>query len=70
MPTLLDTTILLLRQRPASLELKKIAGDLEIPISWLSQFNRGLIDDPGVKRIQALHDYLIEKHKEQPGLPV
>lgn len=69
MPTLLlDDTITLLKQRPAYLELKQIASDLNIPISWLSQFNRGLIDDPGVKRIQALHDYLANKQKEQPGL--
>lgn len=66
--TLLEQTKLLLKERPNYLALKTIAEDLSIPISWLSQFNRELIADPGVKRIQILHDYLSDKKKEQPEL--
>lgn len=67
MPTnlnLYDETLKLLKNRPASLELKEIADDLDnVSYSWLCQFLRGDIPNPTYFKLQKLHDYLISKAK-------
>lgn len=68
MPTnlnLYEETLKLLKNRRASLELKDIAEDLsgEISYSWLCQFMRGSIKNPGYFNLQKLHDYLVAKAK-------
>ncbi len=65
---LLDETLLLLKHRSATLELKQIAKAIDVSPNWLSMLNKGKIENPGVLSIQRLHDYLIAKQKEQPKL--
>lgn len=67
---LLDETLLLLRNRPVTLELKQIAQAIDVSPNWLSMLNKGNINNPGVVGIQKLHDYLLSKQKEQPKLPI
>ena len=67
---LLDETLLLLRNRPVTLELKQIAQAIDVSPNWLSMLNKGNIDNPGIVGIQKLHDYLVSKQKEQPKLPL
>lgn len=68
--SLLNTTIELLQKRPVKLDLKQISRDLHISYGWLCMFHQGKIENPGIKHIQMLHDYLVEKHKDQPKLPM
>lgn len=37
----------------------QICRDLGFDRSWLRKWLKGMIPDPGVNRIQKLHDYLI-----------
>jgi len=49
----------------------QIEKDTGMPYSWLSKLARGLIDDPGVKKIEKLARYfrLLEKQEaERAGL--
>lgn len=55
---LLERTISLLEHAPRRLKLKDIARATGLGESWLSRFQRGHFDNPGVKHIQILHDYL------------
>ena len=58
-PTALrDETRELLKNRPATLEMKTIAADLSVSVGWLNQFARGKIENPGVVTICALNAYL------------
>lgn len=65
---LLDETLILLKNRPVTLELKQIAKAIDVSPNWLSMLVNNKIDNPGVVSIQKLHDYLVSKKKEQPGL--
>lgn len=65
---LLDETLILLKTRPVTLELKQIAKAIDVSPNWLSMLNKGKIDNPGIVGIQKLHDYLVSKKKEQPQL--
>lgn len=53
-------TLKLIRNRPASLELKKIAEDLDISYSWILKFNKDKITNPSYHTLQSLHDYLVK----------
>ena len=58
-PTALrDETRELLKNRPATLEMKTIAANLGVSVGWLNQFTRGKIENPGVVTICALNAYL------------
>ena len=58
-PTALrDETRELLKNRPATLEMKTIAADLSVSVGGLNQFARGKIENPGVLTICALNAYL------------
>ena len=58
-PTALrDETRELLKNRPATLQMKTIAADLSVSVGWLNQFARGKIENPGVLQICALNAYL------------
>lgn len=56
--TLLDQTLELLANRPKDLTLRQIAEGAKVDFEWLSKFSRELIDDPGVKKVQAVHDFM------------
>jgi len=58
---LYQQTFKLIQNRPAKLELKKIAEDLDISYSWILKFNSGDIENPSYKTLQALHDYLVKQ---------
>lgn len=58
MPTLLDETVEKVRSLPRWVTLSQVANESGVKLSWLSAFASGLIEDPGVKKVQALHDYL------------
>lgn len=66
MPTnLYDETLKLLKNRPAHLELKAIADDLDkVSYSWICQFLRGDIPNPTYFKLQKLHDYLKNKTQQ------
>jgi predicted transcriptional regulator len=44
-----------------------IAKDTGMPYSWLSKLARGVIDDPGVKKIEKLASYfrLLERQENE-----
>jgi len=59
--TLLDLTKRLLKDSP--LTLREISVGADVGYEWLSKFAQGRIDNPGVKTVQNLHDYLIRSIK-------
>jgi transcriptional regulator with XRE-family HTH domain len=60
---LAEETRELLRSRPAYIKLKEIADKTNIGSSWLSEFSRGKINDPGFEKIAKLYNYLVENAK-------
>jgi hypothetical protein len=56
-----DRTIELLKNRPASLQLKDIAKATEIPEGWLKMLVQGKIIDPGVNRVQTVFEFLTKQ---------
>lgn len=56
-PELVET-LDLLKQRPRSLTLEKIASDNEVSEAWLGQVINGTIKDPGFNRVAKLRDYM------------
>lgn len=72
-PTILDTTRGLLAQAlKDGLRVKDISrmsrGHLEY--EWIRKFARGEITDPGVQRLQMLHDLLVHLSKLPQWKPV
>lgn len=55
---LLETTKALLAARPRTLSLPMIAEASGVEREWLAKFSKGAIADPGVRKVQKLHDYL------------
>ena len=64
MDNLLERTQTLLAKRGEN-TLVSIAYEADVGYEWLSSFNRGLIDDPGVRKVQALHDHLVALKVDQ-----
>ena len=58
MPTLLDDTLTGLAKLPRWVTMSQVAKDTGVKLSWLSAFVAGQIEDPGVKKVQAINDYL------------
>lgn len=58
MPTLLESTEKMLAALPRWVTLSQVASESGVKLSWLSAFASGGIEDPGVKKVQAIHDYL------------
>lgn len=58
MPTWLDDTRRQLSDAPRWLSLSQIAQDTGLQVSWLSAFAADKMKDPGITKVQALHDYL------------
>ena len=55
-----EETIKLLKACPREISLAHIALETGLHPNWLSEFNRGTIEDPGVNKVQKLHDYLVK----------
>lgn len=58
MSTWLEQTREKLRDAPRWLTLSQIAAEADLQVSWLSAFAADKITDPGVTKVQRLHDYL------------
>ena len=56
---LLPTTVRLLSE--SSERLEEIAASTGIGHEWLRKLKKGYIPNPGVIRVQALHDYLASR---------
>lgn len=56
--TWLHTTRQLLANRPRKLTLRKLARESGLPLWWLLDFSRGNTDNPGIARVNQLHDHL------------
>lgn len=48
----------LLRQRPRTLTLDKIAEDTGLTIYWLMHYSGNANCDPGVSKVETLYEYL------------
>ncbi len=55
---LADLTREMLRQRPASIELKEIAKKIRVKPTWLTSFQLGRGKDAGSKKVIKLYNYL------------
>jgi hypothetical protein len=55
---LLNKTLNLLKNRPSTITYKKITANTDIPTEWIKQLATNRIDDPGVKRIETLFNFL------------
>lgn len=52
---------------PRWVSLSQIAKDTELQVSWISAFAANKIEDPGVKKVQRLFDYLqIIQYEKKP----
>lgn len=56
--SLRDRTVEMLRNRPSSLTYEQIEKDTSIPVTWLKVLARGVIEEPGVNKIETLNVYL------------
>jgi len=65
MSTELDIEVrTLLEQRRG--DWKRIAADAEVSHSWISQFVRGLIPNPGYVTLKKLREHLVSKAAAEP----
>lgn len=55
---LLIKTQELLKNRPRTLTLEQVAVDTGLSIEWLGPFGREKIDDPSVRKVVTLYEYL------------
>lgn len=53
-----DKTLALLQNRSVQLTLKRISEDTGLDEGWLSTFNRGVVKEPSVNKVQTLYEYL------------
>lgn len=58
MDDLLTKTRQMLSTRPRKLSLNSIANDTGLTYHWLRAFESERAEDPGVRKVQTLHDYL------------
>jgi hypothetical protein len=58
---LLDSTIELLHRDKGTWQ--QTAADTKLGYQWLAKLSQGCIDDPGVKKIETLHNYLSDKYQ-------
>jgi hypothetical protein len=55
----MQATYAMLRDSP--LTRREIAAGSCVDYEWLSKFSQGRISDPGVRKVQRLHDFLLER---------
>jgi hypothetical protein len=58
--TLLDSTYDLLKNAEGRITQREIAEGAGVGYWWFIKFAQRSIQDPGAKRVQKIHDYLIE----------
>lgn len=54
--TLFDCTVRLLGQ--SNLTYRQIAEGAAVDMNWLAKFRQGAIEEPGVHKVQRVHDFL------------
>ena len=57
--TLLEATKM--RLAAQKLPLREVAAGSGVGYEWLAKFSQGRIGDPGVRKVQALHDFLASR---------
>lgn len=62
--SLLDRTYRLLDS--SDLTYSQIAEGSRVDINWLSKLKQRAIDEPGVKKIQSVHDFLAAQSARRP----
>ena len=55
---ILDETISMLASSKGAISRRKIAQDTGLGYEWLQKLAQGHIEDPGIKRIYKLNEYL------------
>jgi len=60
--SLLQDTYALLEKRSVSLQV--IAQETSVSYSWINMLNQGRIPDPGVQKVQRVHDFLLSVEKQ------
>lgn len=58
---LLDRTYRLLDA--CNLTYREIAAGARVDINWLAKFKQRAIDEPGVTKVQSVHDFLFARTK-------
>lgn len=56
---LLSRTQQLVSTAPRKITYTMMAEAVGVSIAWISRFANDKIEDPGVKTVQRLHDYLV-----------
>lgn len=56
--SLYDRTLYLVNNAPRSVDFSVMARDCDISVSWISRFAAGKFEDPGVKKVECLFNYL------------
>ena len=56
--SLLERTQQLYNSAPRHIKLKQMAEATGLSMAWISRCINDKFEDPGVKRVQRLHDYL------------
>lgn len=57
--SLQERTLALVLKVPRNIKGQDIAAGAGVSHAWLSRFVNDKFDDPGVSKVQALHDYLV-----------
>lgn len=55
---ILTETIALLKSRVGTISRHQIASDTELGYEWINKLAQGRIEDPGIKKVTKLHEYL------------
>jgi transcriptional regulator with XRE-family HTH domain len=64
MSTELDTEVRAMLEKRRG-DWKRIAADAEVSHSWISQFVRGLIPNPGYATLKKLREYLVSRPEQR-----
>lgn len=56
---LLERTLHLVNSAPRSLSFAEMARQIEVSPGWVLAFAKEKIPDPGIRKVQRLHDFLI-----------
>lgn len=62
-----EETVDRLKERPRSMSFKKISESTGLSKDWLAKLSRGNWNDPGIKKIATLHDYLFQQSENNPS---
>ena len=56
-----EKTLKLLRDRPASMNLKEVAEGSGLNEAWIRSFHQGKVNNPSVVFIEILYEFLAKK---------